>query len=363
MVHCAGKYCNKSNSVILSIFMLVLTTTCWAESLTLAGKIGTSPVVMELELTKGEVQGRYFYRRHHLDLVLEGQVHDDGSLALTEVIANSATANAEMVLRPGPNGTWQGSWKTRTRPAAPLVQLSPLKTPASSAPGPSAYEYERLQGLPLRREHAETVADKKLQWWVEPVSGVRTFRFDTGYDATVLTNLNARLAQEQTTAITAFFACQLDYSRRYGSGQAADFSFSAEPRLLTTTLVSLHFSKVSTCNSGGLSIHGSSMNAQIPGLRELELSQLIWGEDKPVIADQSALSSWIANAMQNLHGSDMAELKERCAARDEDIWHQPAWSMTAAGVMLEPVFSQNKQGPCGGEWLLPWSMFKLKPGR
>ncbi|WP_422952259.1 hypothetical protein [Undibacterium sp. TC4M20W] len=343
--------------------MLVFTTSCWAESLTLAGKIGTSPVVMELELNKGDVQGRYFYRRHHLDLALEGQLRDDGSLALTEVSANSTAANAEMVLRPGPNGAWQGNWKTRTRSAALLVQLSPLKTLASSVAGSSAYDHERLQGLPLRREHAETVADKKLQWWIEPVSGVRAFRFDSGYDATVMASLNARLSQEQTIAITVFFACQLDYSRRYGSAQAADFSFSAEPRLLTTTLVSMRFSTVSTCNSGGLSIHGSSMNVQIPGLRELELSQLIWGEDKPVVADQSALSSWIANAMQNLYGNDMADLKERCAARDEEIWRQPAWSMTAAGVTLEPVFSQNKQGPCGGEWLLPWTMFKLKPVR
>ncbi|MFZ6711189.1 hypothetical protein [Undibacterium sp. TC9W] len=342
--------------------MLLLTTTCQAESLTLAGKIGTSPVVMELDLNKGDVQGRYFYRRHHLDLALEGQVHDDGSLALTEVIANSTAANAEMVLRPGPNGKLQGSWKTRTRPAALLVQLSPLKALASSAAGPSAYELERLQGLPLRRDHAEAVADKKLQWWIEPVSGVRAFRFDSGYDTTVMASLNARLSQEQTTAITAFFACQLDYSRRYGPGQTADFSFSAEPRLFSTTLVSMRFSTVSTCNSGGLSIHGSNMNVQIPGMRELELSQLIRGEDKPAAVDQSALSSWIANAMQNLYGSDMADLRERCAAKDEDIWRQPAWSMTAAGIMLEPVFSQNKQGPCGGEWLLPWTMFKLKPG-
>ncbi|MFZ6680129.1 hypothetical protein ACO0LI_19650 [Undibacterium sp. Tian12W] len=314
-------------------------------------------------MNKGHVQGRYFYRRHYLDLALEGQLRDDGSLALTEVSANSTAANAEMVLRPGPNGKWQGSWKAHARPATLFVQLSPLKTLASSVTGPGAYEHERLQGLPLRRDHAEMVADKKLQWWVEPVSGVRTFRFDSGYDAIVLTKLNARLAQEQSTAITAFFACQLDYSRRYGPEQAADFSFSAEPRLLTTTLVSLRFSTVSTCNSGGLLIHGSSMNVQIPGLSELELAQLIWGGDKPAAVDQSALSSWIANAMQNLHGSDMADLRERCAAKDQDIWRQPAWSLTAAGVMLEPVFSQNKQGPCGGEWLLPWTMFKFKPGR
>ncbi|MFZ6735001.1 hypothetical protein ACO0LG_23980 [Undibacterium sp. Ji42W] len=343
--------------------MLVFTTTCWAESLTLAGKIGTSPVVMQLELNKGDVQGRYFYRRHHLDLALEGQLRDDGSLALTEVSAHSSTANAEMVVRPGPNGTWQGSWKAHARPATLRVQLSPLKTVTSSVTGPNAYEHERLQGLPLLRDNAETVADKKLQWWVEPVSGVRAFRFDSGYDATVLASLNARLSQEQTTAITAFFACQFDYSRRYGPAQIADFSFSAEPRLLTTTLISVRFSTVSTCNSGGLSIHGSSMNVQIPGMHELGLSQLIWGGDKPVVADESALSSWITNAMQNLHGNDMADLKERCAAKDQDIWRQPAWSMTAAGVMLEPAFSHNKQGPCGGEWLLPWTMFKLKPGR
>ncbi|MES2041162.1 MAG: hypothetical protein V4495_25370 [Pseudomonadota bacterium] len=354
--------------------MTVSATACWAESLTLAGKIGTSPVVMELNLDKDNVQGRYFYRKHHLDLPLEGQVRSDGSLALTEGAAGSGAVKAELLLRPGPHGEWHGSWKDRLRTTALPVQLSSLTIlPAKSVqsgevtiPKLSTYERERLQGLPLRRDTADatdTAAHRQLQWWVEPVSGVRAFRFETGYDAAVLGALNARLAQEQTTAIVAFFACQLNYSRRYGSTQAGDFSFRAEPRLISTTLVSMRFSTTSTCDSGGVSILGSSMNAQIPGLHELELSQVIWGQDDKHAAGEPALPAWIANAMHNLHGTEMADLKERCKFKDEDIWHHPAWSLTTAGVILEPAFSPDKQGPCGGEWLLPWDMVKFKPGR
>ena len=377
MIGYAAKFYRNVSGLILGISMAVSATACYAESLTLTGKIGASPVVMELALDKGNVQGRYFYRKHHLDLALEGQVRDDGSLALTEGIAGSETAKAKLLLRPGPHGEWHGSWKDSQRPTALPVQLSPLTIlPAKSAksgevtiPGLSVYERERLRGLPLRRDSADTTettdaaAHRQLQWWVEPVSGVRAFRFETDYDAAILGALNTRLSQEQTNAIVAFFACQLNYSRRYGDGQAGDFSFRAEPRLISATLVSMRFSTTSTCDSGGVSIRGSSMNVQIPGLQELQLSQVIWGQDDKPPAGERALPSWLANTMRNLHATEMADLKERCEFKDEDIWHHPAWSLTTAGVILEPTFSPGKQGPCGGDWLLPWNMVKLKPDR
>jgi hypothetical protein len=75
----------------------------------LQGRVGQAAVVMELDIAQdGQVEGRYFYRKHHRDLALSGKQQADGSLQLGENLQYDEQRN-DITLRPQGSG-WVGEW-------------------------------------------------------------------------------------------------------------------------------------------------------------------------------------------------------------------------------------------------------------
>ena len=353
---------------VLAMYTILTASACWAQApLTLQGRIGTAPVVLEV----GTGSGRYFYRKHHFDIPLNGHVQSDGVLVLQEGITRTTDASATMRLRQEGDGAWRGTWTDSHARKSLSVELFNLTQVAAASvlpagaevPGLSVYERERLRDLPLHPDHLDTVAGRKLQWWLEPVTGVRVFRLNSGYPEAALARLNGWFLQEQNKAVAQFFQCNLNHLLQYGPSQRSDFGFELTPRLLSDKLLSVSISSVGECGNSQVQVTNSALNVYIPIMRELDLTDLIWGDGGKATEDLSARSSWLAVTMSKIYPLKMADLKERCSVDDDEIWNAPYWFITPEGLSLEPHFQGNKQAPCGGEWLLPWAFVNQHPGK
>lgn len=355
---------------VLVMYTVLTASACWAQApLTLQGRIGTAPVV--LEVGTGYPGGRYFYRQHHFDIPIDADVQSEGVLVLHEGITRKTNASATMRLRKEGDGAWRGTWTDSQGRKSLRVELFNLAADATASalptgaevPGLSVYERERLRDLPLHPDNLDTVAGRKLQWWLEPVTGVRVFRLNSGYPAAALARLNGRFLQEQNKAIAQFFECNLHHLLQYGLSQRSDFEFKVTPRLLSDKLLSVSISMVGECGNSQVQVTNSALNVYIPTMRELDLTDLIWGDGGKSNEDLSARSFWLAVTMSKMYPLKMADLNERCSVDDDDIWNAPNWFITPDGLSLEPHFQGNKQAPCGGEWLLPWALVNQHPGK
>lgn len=119
--------------VCLLLWLLTVPAVAAAGDTTRAhdGTLGTAPVVMELTTnTRGEVTGgRYFYTRHHLDLMLEAGHPAARHVTLAEGPDNGKPRSTT-ALDPTGTGARVGSWhspagKTLSVKLMPVVLTSP----------------------------------------------------------------------------------------------------------------------------------------------------------------------------------------------------------------------------------------------
>jgi hypothetical protein len=199
----------------------------------LQGRVGQAAVVMELDIAQdGQVEGRYFYRKHHRDIALTGRQQADGSLQLGENLHYDEERN-DITLR-RQNGGWVGEWhgpKAGKPVAVSLMPYAQAEWPASgdarsgAVRKRSGYDYVRLVDMPLKAGKRERLQGHTLQWWDEPVSKIRLFRVVDGYPEASLQRINQLLAERQWQEVASYFDCQLG-----GPAAAGPISSRPSPR-------------------------------------------------------------------------------------------------------------------------------------
>ncbi|WP_287878961.1 hypothetical protein [Aquitalea sp.] len=345
------------------------------------GRVGAAAVVMELDIAQdGQVEGRYFYRKHHRDLALSGKQQADGSLQLGENLQYDEQRN-DITLRSQGSG-WAGEWHGPKASKPVPVSLTPYvqaQWPASSdtALNPvrqrSAYDYVRLMDLQLKPGKRERVQGHTLQWWDEPVSKIRLFRVQDGYPAASLQRLNQVLAERQWQEVASYFDCQLGGTRTAG----ADFEQTVTPHLLGNKLFSVSIFTSYYCGGAHPDFGDNPLTLDVASGKQLQLEDLLWvGKGKPQLArkaggeradyqyEEQILAPWLVHTMTRLYPAQTKPgTEDECDYRDPQVWQFVSWYATPQGLTLGPSFARVARACEYPEWsVLPWSVLKQHPG-
>lgn len=338
----------------------------------LQGQIGSAAVVMELNLAKdGKADGRYFYRKYHHDIALDGQRRADGSVTLGENQGYDES-RTDLVLRPDGKGGWQGRWQ-----GSKPISLSPLPPDALPASEVAAlarlrqqhpYEFVRLADLTLRPGREQRVGSYRLRWWQEPVSKIRFFRVEEGYPPVVQQRLNRVLESRHWQEVNGYFDCALGGARRRGF----DYEQTVTPRLLNEHVLSASVFTSFDCGGAHPDFGDNPLNLEVQSGRELQLEDVLWlGQGKPRLGrdadghlqnydyQNKVLGPWLARTLRQLYPQQMASpgKDDGCDYRDSGLWTLPTWYLLPQGLYLGPSFPRVARACEYPEWpVLPWKV-------
>lgn len=352
------------------------------------GTVGSAPIVMELRLlSDGAVAGgRYFYTRHHLDLMLEAGQSTAGHVVLKE---GAGKAQPRITLDHQPGGSWRGTWrnaKGKTLPVA-LVPATPAP-PAATAPDylrtlatQRPYDYLRLTGLKLVAGKQETFLGHTLAWRREPVSGITLFEIADGYPDTERTRINQVLTDRLWREVSSWFLCK---DNHFGEG---DYEQTVTPRLLTPDLVSVSVFTSYFCGGAHPDFADVPINLDAHTAEPLTLEDLLWvGTGEPLhyvqasddgLAHGSAsfeqwvayrehrFAPWLVTQWQALYPNQMKPGGEDdCDYTSPEVWQVGSWHMTPAGIFIGASFARVARAcETKDDWsILPWRIVRQHPG-
>jgi hypothetical protein len=360
------------------------------------GTLGHQPIVMELGSDgDDDLAGRYFYTRHHRDLLL---VDGSGTPDHPHLFGgtNDDSPRPEIDLVRQADGGWAGTWRSpQGRTLQLALQPATLPAPAADAADylkrlrhDDPYEYLRLSGLTLQRGQRQTFMAHTLQWWTEPDSRITLFEIIDGYPDDQRQRINHVLMDRLWNEVSSFHACMAGASRR-GSG---DYEQTVTPHLMTPSLFSVSVFTSYDCGGAHPDFGDGPINLDARTARSLTLADVLWiGKGKPFhyenpddgaarpgaepnTVDLDAfdnyrtkdLSPWLAEQFARLYPRQIAGGDDdECGYSDPSVWEFVSWHMEPGGLFIGPSFARvARVCEVNDDWsLLPWPTVRQHPGR
>lgn len=356
-----------------------------------SGMLGKMAIVMELDLRDPEqVIGRYFYRKHHHDLSLEGRLQDQQLRLVEGRDRYDGAPRPELRLQRSPQG-WQGEWvgAQGKRLVVKLTQPTIEEPPAGAEPfwyrlyEASPYEFLRLKELPLKPGKRQDFMGHELQWWTEAVSGLAMFEVLSGYSQEQLDSINQQLRARLHEEVIGYHACKL------GAGDSrAEFLQTVRPRLLSAHVVSLSIFTSYDCGGAHPDFSDAPLTLDVHTGKPLGLEDLLWVGEGPAFhyrakrehkSDEDSVNFDVFSQYRNRHFAPWlveqwrqiapGELPEpgddlECNYSDPEIWDFPSWYLNEKGIVFDPIFPRVARACEGTEWsVLPYAVVKKHPGR
>lgn len=359
----------------------ILAVAGWAQATpqVYQGHVGNAPVVMEFEIAQdGHVEGRYFYRKYHNDIVLSGKKMEDGHLRLGENLPYDSE-RTDIVIKPQ-GKAWVGEWKGPKATAALPMQLAPLDTDALKPLDPAIagwktrapYDYARLSGLLFKPGKTQKFNGYNLQWMEEPVSKVKLFRVQDGLPADVLTRLNRTLAERQWREVDSYFNC-MGGAARSASGS---YEQTVTPRFINSRFLSISLFTQYDCGGAHPDFADTPLNLDLKNGKELQLEALLWlGKGSAKLArkpdgsrvnyqyEEKVLAPWLQRTMKPRYPKNKASGPDGCDYNDASVWQFVTWYLTPQGLYISPSFPRAARACEYPEWsILPWKVVNQHPG-
>lgn len=358
------------------------------------GTLGTQAIVLELNRAVPEdVSGRYFYVKHHYDLLLTGNIQGS-QIHLVEGHEPAPDAGVEslptLALWPAAQGGLQGEWQSPQGKRLP-INLLPARLPQqwgdadpflSRQYTESPYEFLRLMQLPLTPGEYENFRGYPLLWLSEPSSGLSMFVVEDGYPEDQLKRVNQLLRARLSSDVVAYHQCML--LGRPG----AYYRQTVTPRYMTNALVSVSVVQDYSCEGTPMLPTDVPLNLAVESGNVLTLEDVLWvGEGKPLhyeyqpgpnpeqLATVSfgaymeyrsrTFAPWLLEQLKQLYPQHMAaEVGENgCDYAQPQVWQTPTWRFTPEGIQFDPVFDSVQRHCRGVDWaVLPYRLLRQHPG-
>lgn len=319
------------------------------------GKVGTAPIVLELDAAQSEPDGRYFYRSARLEIALEGKKQGD-ALVLT-----GRSVGDTIALRRAGSG-WAGTLTTAKGKRFP-VALSPATAPPAPPGAPADLDgYARLQLAGLRFEPGpvERIGGRTIRWHTERISGTRLFRLESGYPAATMARINAALATTQWQHVLNWQGCPA-----LGGGPGIEMD-AAQGVYLGDSHVSYYWQSSWSCAGTAhpdFGVEGITYDARTGAPVQLD-SLLRFGSTPPPAENSNAWYSYrsgpfaagLVALLTRYHPQEMAKVEgEDCDYSDPEAWKFPAWYLTPKGLFVSASFPRVIRVCDSPDWaVLPW---------
>lgn len=369
---------------MFKIFNLILITVTFLcptisladnQTLLYTGTIGNAPIVMQFTVdAEKQVEGKYFYRKHHVDIDIIGQQSKDGKISLGENLRGD-DHRVDLILQPLSKDTLQGQWIGKKRQAPVPIKLTKVDPDAlpnnadaqlNALKKNDVFNYLRLIDLPLKQGKRDKFQGHTLQWWREPVSGIQVFRVLDSYSATNLEYINQILAERQQQEVINYFECM---------SRGDEYNLTVTPHLMTEQLFSASVFASYSCGGAHPDFGDNPININVKAQRPLDLADVFWlGSGKPdfikTIHDSlgprkyqdEILAPWLLKTMQKLYKDEFSE-DDDCSYNDVSVWSYPVWYPTSTGIYFGPTFPRVCRSQDMPEWsVLPWAVVNQHRG-
>lgn len=352
-------------------------SSCASAGTVYEGTLGKSAIVAELEQGRDGAEGRYFYRRHRLDIALEAQPARSGALEMAENADwhGDEAGRPHWTLREGSDGAYTGQWrdaKGKTLPVA-LKPLAVESLPADADPALEAlrkaepYDYLRLSGLKLVDDGSEQRGAYRLQWRREPVSGIRLFEVVDGYPGDARERVNRVLHARLWSEVQAYYEC-------LSGGGEGEYDQTVTVHRIDAKILSASVFTSYYCGGAHPDFGDSPLNLDPRTGQELRLEQVIsTGTPAPSEEHDSAWldyrsqvwAPWLVAQFQRLYPEQMkpSGSDDDCDYADDQVWSFPSWHATDQGMYLGASFYRAARACDAPEWsVLPWSVVRRHRG-
>lgn len=364
------------------------------------GTLGKQAIVLALDARTADaaddgVRGRYFYRRHHGDLLLQGTADGDHLHLLEGKDPDDGDSPRLELTRAGDGrlvGTWQAS---KGQPLQVLLQPA-VAPPVAHDAAPylrklvheDPYESMRLSGLALEPGRRQRFMGYALQWWRQPDANIELFQVIDGYPEPARDRINAVLMDRLWSEVSAYYDCMATTGPLGG-----DYTQTVTPRLLSPSLVSISVFTDYYCGGAHPDFGDAPINLDARDARALTLEDVLWvGKGQPFrytddlepdpaqppesTADgasfdtfsdyrEKSFAPWLAARLAVLYPSQMAgDGDDECGYADPSVWQFSNWYLTPDGVFLMPSFPRvARVCEANDDWsLLPYAEVKKHPG-
>ncbi|TGX52186.1 hypothetical protein E5A73_15380 [Sphingomonas gei] len=319
------------------------------------GKVGTAPIVFELDPGDGAPSGRYFYRSTRLDIALEGERAAEG------ITLHARSTDDNLALKRVGTG-WAGTLTTakgKTFPVA-LAVAAPPAAPAGAPAGLGGYERMQLAGLRLDPGAAERIGSRTIRWYTERLTGTRSFRIEAGYAPAALGRINAALTSTQWEHVRNWFGCPAQ-----GGGAGIDLD-QAGSIYLDAFYVSYAWQTGWDCAGAAhpdFGLEGLIYDARTGA--EFKLDDVLRFGKAPPPAERSdawykyrgeAFAPGLVALLKRHHPDEMAaDEAEGCSYDDTDVWSFPSAYLTADGLFVAAYFPRANRACDAPDWaVIPW---------
>lgn len=372
------------------------TLTAKDSSAVYTGTLGNQAVVMAIGTgDDGNLDGRYFYARHHRDIPLSGSKGEPDHLQLLEGTDGDDATRPQLDLQRQADGSLLGQWSSAKGKTLKLV-LQPAHVPAPAADadpylkrlyGTDLYEYLRLSGLKLQQGQRQTFMGHTLQWWIEPDSKITLFQILDGYPDDQRQRINQVLHDRLWSEVSSFHECMLG-AHRYGGG---DYEQTVTPRLLSAHVLSISVDTSYDCGGAHPDFGDAPINLDARTALSLTLEDVLWlGPGQPFhYAEDTTLEGvglgnsasnnvsfevfsgyreksfapWLAGQLAALYPAQVKD--DGCGYGAAEVWQFPAWYLTPKGIDFTPFFDRaDRACEANDDWsVLPYRIVAKHPGK
>jgi hypothetical protein len=362
-----------SNALKLCFLMLWVTINTHAhieKANFLKGWFGGSEVVLELLDIDGYWYGRYYFVALKKDVFLNvtcDSTHCRFMASAWDTLQQAESVHEFLEIAENEQHHWVGHWRSPSGEIEPVYLKPFIKDTLYNQYGYqpvidkfNAYSYFRLADLQFKTIQKERLKNgKQIEWMIEPISGIKGFRFVKGLDEGKMQRINLLLEEQHLRDVELFFGC--------GSvGHLGTYQQNIEITYSNHQWIS--YIKVVDKNCQGLETTEMKVyhTMDLDQAKLLDLEDIFWaGEGDGVRKGsreyfqyrQKTLAPLLMELMQSNHPKEFGT--EGCTYNNNALWAFPEWYLTKKGIRLV-VDHYSLKGECKnpGWTLLPYKRIK-----
>lgn len=351
-------------AVAVCVLVAALSGPLHAKDRVLRGSIGPYPVVMELDAEGDDAFGTYFYDKYRQDIPLRGK-STEARIELSSAAYEDDEAKADHFVLVVAGDGYKGRFAHgKDKPLQ--VELHAVAPGSVPDPRPdlgfkqplSEYERLRLAGLRFVPGKQETIGGRyRIQWLVEPLSGIAMFHVVAGYPDAAMAAINRVVDRDFYGNLSQHFGCA------NGEGGSGDESTEVSSHYLDARFVSYAVSSSWSCYGAAhpdFGVGGTTIDARTG--RELALEDVYWlGQGAKPAEESDAWYSYrsdvfgpaVVALFQRLYPDRMKpDGEDDCDYTDPSVWAFAPWYLTDRGLYLGAYFARVARACDNPEWSL-----------
>jgi hypothetical protein len=362
---------NPMKKVLILIAGIVLSIMMNGQPLVLTGKIGASPVIMQLNVVDDStVEGSYFYVKYRKTIALNGKKNRQGIILTSSFASEQDKPDAETIELENAGPEYIGRWsldKKKLRVELNPIDIEKYRNPydemefVKDLKKENPYQYALMSAFVFNKDSSTVHAGYKIDWYKEKYTMVPMVQLRNDNNSAAITKINERLRMN---------SLQTCIDESFCGESAKDYSYSSTVQSL---FIDGDVVSINTCINyycGG-AYPDAGCEGQTLSLKTgdpVHLADVLWfNKDMAaptVTADwntyeDTVFTASIVKLFETLYPAEVKDVGGSCEYYDPSVWRYVNWYFTGKGLYIGPVYPHYGLACSQPEWsVIPYTDLK-----